>query len=595
MPNKWIDTGINRLNLAPDTITPISDNEEILAYLHNDENGLLTAYRNKCSHMGDKLQVKENRIVCPTHGWNYTFSGVNENPSELGLRTLDIKINQNNIFIRNPRKINKINSSPKKPPILKVHSHACLEFVWDNFTILTDPWITGDAYYGSWKLWPPPLVSTEDLFADVIVITHPHPDHFHLETLKHLDKETPVYYPKFISNIIDSGLKELGFHNVFPCDFSTKIELHPKVFIEFFKPTSAWEDSIVLYSFDNFNVLNQNDAGAIFDEEELPASIDVFACAFDQGASGYPLTWKNLSDQRKSSILRHQKDFTLKRIASLCKKYEASYFLPFAGHWRLNLKEHSSFASKIPHTSFSEVDSSLKESTSTTLLNLYPGEFCDFTHPVVQIDSQRSIVESSSYHPTSETPNYIDLSTSEIYKIDRKFQELKSLKKSFNIESVLFKIRMGGQVFSVDLRDFPPTDNIIVDVEIPNYIGRIICDQGLNWDHIAIGYWGSWSRDSASYPSNFMRALQTSTDFLKIYPAKTSSEIPEDKVLNLNMAFLIEGYPELTLRILNRHGLPCVGCFYSPGESLKKAIERHRLPIGAQAQLVRELTELIDL
>jgi hypothetical protein len=117
----------------------------------------------------------------------------------------------------------------------------------------------------------------------------------------------------------------------------------------------------------------------------------------------------------------------------------------------------------------------------------------------------------------------------------------------------------------------------------------------LNWDHIAIGYWGRWSRNSTSYPSNFMRAIQTATDFLVMYPSKGTSKTTEDAILNMNVASLIEGNSDLVLRILNRHGLPCAGCFYSPAETLRKAIARHRLPIGTQAQLVRELNEYISI
>lgn len=352
----------------------------------------------------------------------------------------------------------------------------------------------------------------------------------------------------------------------------------------------------MLYSFDDFYVLNKNDAGATFDEERIPSSIDVLACAFDQGASGYALTWENLSDKRKVSILKHQKESMLNRIANLCDRYQALYFLPFAGHCRLNLKAHAKYAVMIPHTSFDEIEFILEQNTNTQLLNLYPGEFYDFMEPVIKVDSQQSTVENTVFTPESEISEFTNLSSFKIYCLDSKFQELKALKNIFNIESVLVKIRIGNcYVFSVDLRDSDSIDDIVVEVEFPEYIRRIICDEGLNWDRIAIGYWGKWSRSSTSYPSNFMRALQTGTDFLRIYPVKECTEIREDKILNMNIASLIEEHSELALRILNRSGLPCVGCFYSPGESLRTAISRHRLPIGTQARLVKELKELINL
>jgi CMP-N-acetylneuraminate monooxygenase len=594
--SQWINSGINRHDLQINTITPIKFENKTIAFLHKDKNGLVTAYKNKCSHMGDPLQVREKRLVCPTHGWSYTFNGVNENSNELGLRTIEINFDQNFVLVRDPRKKPRAKLESRTPPTLKVHSHACLELTWKNFTIITDPWVTGEAYWGSWKLWPPPLVLAENLNADVIVITHPHPDHFHLETLKHLNRETPIYFPRFMSNIIDTKLKALGFRNALPCNFSEKMELQPGLSLEFFKPTSSSEDSIVLFGFDDFYVLNQNDAGAVFDDESIPSAVDVLACAFDQGASGYPLTWNNLSDQRKLSILKHEKEFKLKRIANLCNRYQASYFLPFAGHWRLNLKAHAKYATMISHTSFNEIDDILKQNTNTQLLDVYPGEFYDFMLPVSPVNSQRSIIKESVFAPVAEIPDFKKLSSFDVKSLDAKFQELKALKKVFSIESVLFKIQIDDSYFfSVDLRDSDSLDYILVEVEIPEYIGRIICDEGLNWDHIAIGYWGKWSRNTTFYPSNFMRALQTSTDFLRIYPAREFIETNEDKVLDLNIASLIEEHSELVLRILNQAGLPCVGCFYSPTETLRTAINRHRLPIGTQSRLVKELKELINL
>jgi hypothetical protein len=55
-----------------------------------------------------------------------------------------------------------------------------------------------------------------------------------------------------------------------------------------------WEDSAVLVKVlddsTDFVWLNQVDAGAPYDIENLDR-IDLLSSAFDQGASGYPLTW----------------------------------------------------------------------------------------------------------------------------------------------------------------------------------------------------------------------------------------------------------------------------------------------------------------
>jgi nitrite reductase/ring-hydroxylating ferredoxin subunit len=592
---RWVNANFSLKDLKPNSINEIVINEEIVGFLKKTTDNQLIAFQNKCSHMGDPLVLKEEKLICKTHGWTYNFDGENENRFELGLRILELKVEKNDLYIGVPLRpvINKKERS--RPPVLKVHSHACLELSWENFSILTDPWITGDAYYGSWTLWPPPLVKPENLNIDAIVITHPHPDHFHLETLMKFDKRTPIYYPNFISEIIDSGLKKLGFENLHPCNFMEKIDLRENITIEFYKPTSAWEDSIVLFTFDDFTVLNQNDAGAIFDDEKIPRNIDVFACAFDQGASGYPLTWDNLSDSRKKTILHHQKEFTLKRVVDLCNKFEAKFFLPFAGHWRLGLNIHSEYALKIPHTKFHEIEEELLKGSKTRILDLYPGEQTDFINSPVEVKSQREFIERGFLGHEANIPYFQALNSEDYLAINNKLQRLKILKKPFEIEEVLFSVSI-GEVFKVDVdfRTKIQSEYIHVSVSVPEYIGRVICDSNMNWDHIAIGYWGKWSRNTPDYPTNFMRALQIGSEFFKRNPRKKSVNPTVERILQYNVAALVEFEPETVRRIFNRYGLPCMGCFYSSGESLESAIERHRLPIGAAEKIVNELKTLMN-
>jgi nitrite reductase/ring-hydroxylating ferredoxin subunit len=592
---EWINLSLSPGDLIPNSITEIVVNENIIGFLKKTKNNELIAFQNKCSHMGDPLLLKEDKIICQTHGWTYNFDGENENRCELGLRQLELKTERDKLFIEAPLQQVKNKKNPARPPILSVHSHACLELRWENFSVLTDPWITGDAYYGSWKLWPQPLISPENLNVDAIVITHPHPDHFHPETLMKFDRKIPIYFPNFISNIIGSTLQKLGFENLYPCNFMEKIQLKDKMTIEFFKPTSAWEDSVVLFTFDNFTVLNQNDAGAIFDDDKIPQKIDVFACAFDQGASGYPLTWDNISDKRKEAILEHQKQFTLKRIVDLCNKFDAVHFLPFAGHWRLGLDAHSKYSAKIPHTEFHEIAANLHKKSKTRILDLYPGEHTDFINPPVAVDSQRHLVEKRSSVPGVNIPHFEPLTLKDFSTINEKLQELKILKEPFDIEEVLFTVSI-GEVLKVDIdfRNTTQRNYNHVKVSVPEYIGRVICDSSMNWDHIAIGYWGIWSRNLPDYPTNFMRALQIGADFVSSRPREKSNRPAPERILQLNVAALIESEPEIVRRIFNRYGLPCMGCFYSSGERLDTAIDRHRLPIGAKEKMVNELKTLMN-
>ncbi len=92
-------------------------------------------------------------------------------------------------------------------------SHSCLLIELGGKTILTDPWMTEPIYWG--RLFHrfglgrrieqlPPL--------DLVVASHGHEDHLDPETLKRLDRSTPVA-------VLESAapkVRKLGFTNVHP-------------------------------------------------------------------------------------------------------------------------------------------------------------------------------------------------------------------------------------------------------------------------------------------------------------------------------------------------------------------------------------------
>jgi len=83
----------------------------------------------------------------------------------------------------------------------------------DGVKVLCDPWLTGTAYEGSWYSYPPLDFDIEGEFADIdaIYISHIHPDHLHVETLKRLPK-VPVYIATYHDGVVRGILEGLGFH-----------------------------------------------------------------------------------------------------------------------------------------------------------------------------------------------------------------------------------------------------------------------------------------------------------------------------------------------------------------------------------------------
>ena len=83
----------------------------------------------------------------------------------------------------------------------------------DDVPILaTDPWLSGDAYFGSWgMLHEIPAVQLEHIRqARYVWLSHGHPDHAHAASLDQLAKKR-ILLPDHVGGRIASDLRQLGF------------------------------------------------------------------------------------------------------------------------------------------------------------------------------------------------------------------------------------------------------------------------------------------------------------------------------------------------------------------------------------------------
>ena len=73
----------------------------------------------------------------------------------------------------------------------------------DGIKILTDPWLIGDEFYGSWTHYPPIDVDFSRFDdVDFIYISHIHQDHMSRETLDKINKEIPVLIHNYDANLL---------------------------------------------------------------------------------------------------------------------------------------------------------------------------------------------------------------------------------------------------------------------------------------------------------------------------------------------------------------------------------------------------------
>jgi hypothetical protein len=96
---------------------------------------------------------------------------------------------------------------------LRTLGHATLVVLADGVPLIaTDPWLLGSVYWRSWWLEKYPKTEEIDLVrkASELYITHSHPDHFHLPSLRHLGKRSTIH-PCFPRNPVPKFLQGLGY------------------------------------------------------------------------------------------------------------------------------------------------------------------------------------------------------------------------------------------------------------------------------------------------------------------------------------------------------------------------------------------------
>lgn len=102
---------------------------------------------------------------------------------------------------------------------IRLVSHASVVIKTDDVSIWTDPWLFGKAFNDSWSLFPPPAMYDSLLDSvDYVYISHEHPDHFHVPTLKSLPdafkKRVTILFQENNSDKVFRALNGFGFPNV---------------------------------------------------------------------------------------------------------------------------------------------------------------------------------------------------------------------------------------------------------------------------------------------------------------------------------------------------------------------------------------------
>lgn len=553
--------------------------------------------RDKCAHMGNKLSVTKSGFICPSHNWTYNFSGLNDIEENPGLEEIPFHITKSELIIETfvseyifSQKTSKLLGNET----LELLAHACFLLSTENTNIYFDPWIKGNTYWGSWGHFPKNEIDYSKLKdATHVVITHPHPDHFHPESMELFKRDVEILVPPFPSQILPRVLARMGFENVREVEWETSVELSSQVELAFMRPTTVWEDSAVAVRVADWLWLNQNDSGAPLKDELLPQGIDLLTTSFDAGASGYPLTWE-MSDQRKINIISNAKKQILNSIEMRCAQTKAKHFAPFAGWWRHSFIEHQELAELLDHTTLEDIEKVLQE-TETKFIPTIPSSKINLSsmrHTFEEdVKAKLRLPHETNPAGLSSSQRLSDAMLKKLFS--GKLRKLSEMSAATDCESLNFIVTVEDLGWETRMQFGHKANkaNLNIYATISRSVAELIAcgDETVTWNHIDIAYLARWKRDPDIYPVKFMRLLQLGY----VVELATDKQLSRLDIENVAVAEFIEANPEMSRKVLNRAGLPCAACQNVNSESLGQVFEIHKIGNQQRAVVKAELAALL--
>jgi len=232
---------------------------------------------------------------------------------------------------------------------------------YKNTKVLTDPWIIGKPFFGSWAHYPPVEWDSEKL-RDIkyIYISHIHADHADEETLRMFNNDIPVIIYDFYSKGLENRLKSYGKTVItlkhgqeFDCGDGLKLSIYiaddcnPEVCFKHFgcgkmekKYRASTIDTIGVFYNEKHTLVNVNDCPFELSQHAVRrimknhSKIDFLLTGYC-GASAYPQCFENYSDSDKIYRGKYYKKMMLENGERFINLMKPRVYMPFAGTFTL--------------------------------------------------------------------------------------------------------------------------------------------------------------------------------------------------------------------------------------------------------------------
>jgi UDP-MurNAc hydroxylase len=213
---------------------------------------------------------------------------------------------------------------------------ACTLIEVAGKTILTDPWLTEGAYFGTWfhthviaEAGVTPEAFPKDI--DYLFLSHEHQDHVDPATLRHFSPQVPVLICKFVTAKFRRYIEGLGFRNIREIPPGQRVELGDGVAVTVLGSAEYTNDAALLVEGDGCKLLNETDCKLSYPDLERLGhlGIDIGFYMFS-GANWYPMLYDYPDEVKRALVCRRRRSL-LRSLVQRVKVTKPRVAVPAAG------------------------------------------------------------------------------------------------------------------------------------------------------------------------------------------------------------------------------------------------------------------------
>ena len=213
---------------------------------------------------------------------------------------------------------------------------ACTLIDTGGVRILTDPWLTEGAYFGTWHhthILAEAGVSPETVPKDVdyIFLSHEHEDHLDPETLRHFRRDIPILICKFPTSKFRHHLESLGLTGIRELASGEPLEVAKGVKATIFGTAEYTNDAALFVEGDGCTVFNETDCKLGYADLQWLGNrgIDIGFYMFS-GANWYPMMY-DYPDDVKRALTKRRRQSLLRSLVQRVKLTRPRVAVPAAG------------------------------------------------------------------------------------------------------------------------------------------------------------------------------------------------------------------------------------------------------------------------